>query len=138
MLGELITKQEGVKYTVFHCIHFLPCIPLEYTYSFFISSYFPCRAATRPRGSSGAPLIEERRSHSVRGAVRTHPVHLRGNLSETRSAKPLGHDLSFFGRSKKSSPQPAPGGDLTKISLRFRQRALPSVGQIHVSGKQGL
>ena len=43
MLGELITKQEGVKYTVFHCIHFLPCIPLEYTYSFFISSYFPCR-----------------------------------------------------------------------------------------------
>ena len=39
-VSKLITKQEGVKYTVFHCIHFLPCIPAEYTYSFFISSDF--------------------------------------------------------------------------------------------------
>ena len=43
MLSELITKREGVKYTVFHCIHFLPCIPLEYTYSFFISAYSATR-----------------------------------------------------------------------------------------------
>ena len=43
MLSKLTTIQEGVKIHVFHCIHFLPCIPVEYTYSFFISPYSTCR-----------------------------------------------------------------------------------------------